>query len=200
AFDRARLGSRTIVVRRALPGERLRTLDGEERVLEPRMMVVTDGQRARSLAGIMGGQDSEITDSTREVILEGASWDRASIRRTSTTLTLASEASRRFGRGVDPDLTALGVARATELTVQLAGGAAAASLADEYPGTTPLRSFALPPRRISTLIGMEFGSDQVLQTLDTLGFAPTSGADGEINVTVPGWRRFDVEGPADIAE
>src|SRR5438132_1682882 len=83
AFDRARLGSRTIVVRRALPGERLRTLDGEERVLEPRMMVVTDGQRARSLAGIMGGEDSEIADSTREVVLEGASWDRASIRRTS---------------------------------------------------------------------------------------------------------------------
>src|SRR5207248_6611325 len=83
AFDRQRFGSNSIVVRRAHAGERLRTLDGDDRALNAQMMVVTDGQRARSLAGIMGGEDSEITDSTREVILEGASWDRASIRRTS---------------------------------------------------------------------------------------------------------------------
>src|SRR5205823_14982304 len=73
AFDRARLGSQHIVVRRALPGERLHTLDGEERVLNPTMMVVADAQRARGLAGIMGGEDSEIQDSTREVIIEGSS-------------------------------------------------------------------------------------------------------------------------------
>src|SRR5205814_2605394 len=146
----------------------VRTLDGEDRALYGEMMVVTDGQRARSLAGIMGGEDSEIADLTAEVILEGASWDRATIRRTSAALLLSSEASRRFGRGVDPDLTALGVARATELTVRLAGGAAAAGLADEYPGRTPLRSVAVPPRRISALLGMDFGTDQMLQTLDAL--------------------------------
>src|SRR5262249_15451581 len=116
AFDRQRLGSDTIVVRRAHAGESLKTLDGDDRRLTSSMMVVTDGQRARSLAGIMGGEDSEIADSTREVVLEGASWDRASIRLTSSAVGLSSEASRRFGRGVDPDLTTLGVARATELT------------------------------------------------------------------------------------
>src|SRR5205823_8964233 len=134
AFDWQRLGSNTIVVRKAHSGERLRTLDGDDRVLTAEMMVVTDGQRARSLAGIMGGEDSEIADTTREVIIEGASWDRATTRRTSAALLLSSEASRRFGRGVDPDLTALGVARATELTLRLAGGSAAAGLADAYPG------------------------------------------------------------------
>ena len=78
AFDWARLGSRTIVVRRAHDRERLATLDGEQRMLNSTMMVVADQQRARSLAGIMGGEDSEIQDSTRDVVLEAASWDRAS--------------------------------------------------------------------------------------------------------------------------
>src|ERR1051326_5095487 len=137
AFDRSRFSSRKIVVRRARADERLRTLDGADRVLSPEMMVVADEQRARSLAGVMGGEDSEIADSTRDVILEGASWDRASIRRASAALELSSEASRRFGRGVDPDLTALGVARATQLTLMFAGGSAAAGLADEYPGREP---------------------------------------------------------------
>jgi phenylalanyl-tRNA synthetase beta chain len=200
AFDRARLGSRRIVVRRALPGERLRTLDGEDRVLGPSMMVVTDGQRARSLAGIMGGEDSEIEGSTREVVLEGANWDRASIRRTSAALNLWSEASRRFGRGVDPDLTALGVARATQLTLELAGGAAAAGLADAYPGRQPPRTIVVAPRRIDALLGMHIPTEQAVATLDNLGFRPEPGPDGTLRVSVPGWRRFDVEGAADLAE
>ncbi|MBV9134766.1 MAG: phenylalanine--tRNA ligase subunit beta, partial [Chloroflexi bacterium] len=200
AFDWQRLDSNTIVVRRAHPAEPLRTLDGEDRTLTPEMMVVTDGQRARSLAGIMGGEDSEIADSTRDVIIEGASWDRATIRRTSAALTLSSEASRRFGRGVDPDLTTLGVARATELTLELAGGAAAAGIADEYPGKQPLRTIDVEPSQIDALLGLSFPRAQVIATLDSLGFSPTAGAGDAVRVTVPGWRRFDVEGPADLAE
>jgi phenylalanyl-tRNA synthetase beta chain len=200
AFDAARLGSRRIVVRRAHPGEHLRTLDGEDRALTPGMMVVTDGERARSLAGIMGGEDSEIADSTRDVVLEGANWDRASIRRASAALGLSSEASRRFGRGVDPDLTALGVARATELTLELASGAAAVGLADAYPGRLLLRSIDFRPRQIDALLGLHFPAEQVVQTLDDLGFQPIQGSDATLQVTVPGWRRFDVEGVADLAE
>jgi phenylalanyl-tRNA synthetase beta chain len=200
AFDRERLGSRTIVVRRAHEEEQLRTLDGEKRVLNSTMMVVADERRARSLAGIMGGEDSEIADTTREVVLEGASWDRASIRRASAALNLSSEASRRFGRGVDPDLTALGVARATELTLELAGGVAAAGLADEYPGREAPRTITFHPSQIDALLGMHFSSDQVVRTLDNLGFQPVSGSEGVVTATVPGWRRFDVEGRADLAE
>jgi phenylalanyl-tRNA synthetase beta chain len=200
AFDWQRLGSNTIVVRRAHHSERLRTLDGEDRTLTDQMLVVTDGERARSLAGIMGGEDSEIADATREVIIEGASWDRATIRGTSAALLLSSEASRRFGRGVDPDLTSLGVARATELTLELAGGAAAAGIADEYPGKQPLATIDVQPRQIDALLGVSFTRDQVVATLDSLGFAPTDAPDGRVRVTVPGWRRFDVEGPADLAE
>jgi phenylalanyl-tRNA synthetase beta chain len=200
AFDWQRLGSDTIVVRRAYPGERLRTLDGEDRVLNSDMLVVTDGQRARSLAGVMGGEDSEIEDSTGEVIIEGASWDRASIRRTSAALLLSSEASRRFGRGVDPDLTTLGVARATELTLQLAGGGAAAGIADEYPGRQTLATIDVHPGQIEALLGMPVAREQVIATLDSLGFQPSDAPDGRVHTVVPGWRRFDVEGPADLAE
>jgi phenylalanyl-tRNA synthetase beta chain len=164
------------------------------------MMVVADEKRARSLAGIMGGQDSEIQDSTREVVIEGASWDRASIRRASSALNLSSEASRRFGRGVDPDLTALGVARATELTLELAGGTAAAGLADEYPGREPPRQINVRPRQIDALIGMHYAPDQVVSTLAALGFAVEEHGAEDLVVTVPGWRQFDVEGRADLAE
>ena len=200
AFDRQRLGSKTIVVRRARPAERMRTLDGEERVLGPEMMVVTDGDRPRSLAGIMGGEDSEIAETTTEVVLEGASWDRASIRRASAALTLSTEASRRFGRGVDPDLTSLGVARSTELTLELAGGRAAAGLADEYPGKQPARTVEFAPSQIDALLGLHFERQQVVHILDRLGFQPVDAPNGEVRVTVPGWRRFDVEGRADLAE
>jgi phenylalanyl-tRNA synthetase beta chain len=199
AFDRQRFGSERIVVRRARDGERMRTLDGEERQLDSTMMVVTDGERPRSLAGIMGGEDSEIADTTSEVILEGANWDRASIRLTSAALNLSSEASRRFGRGVDPDITALGVARATQLTLELAGGSAARGQVDLYPGREVLRSIDVTPARIAELMGMDYPADQVVMILDSLGFQPTSCA-GSIRVTVPGWRRFDVEGRADLAE
>ena len=200
AFDRNRLGSNTIVVRRAHAGEHMRTLDGEDRTLSDTMMVVTDGERARSLAGIMGGEDSEIADATREVIIEGASWDRATTRRTSAALTLSTEASRRFGRGVDPDLTTLGVARATELTLELAGGAAAVGMADEYPGKTSLPTITFKSEQIDRLLGMAVPRAQALHTLDNLGFQPIDAPQGTVEVTVPGWRRFDVEGPADIAE
>jgi phenylalanyl-tRNA synthetase beta chain len=201
AFDAERLGSNMIVVRRANSGERLRTLDGEERTLTTEMMVVTDGKRARSLAGIMGGEDSEITHATTHVILEGASWDRAAIRRASAELMLSSEASRRFGRGVDPDLTTLGVARATQLALELAGGSeAAAGMADEYPGKTALRTIDVHPRQIDSLLGMSVARADMVRTLDRLGFRPEDIADNGLRVTVPGWRRFDVQGRADIAE
>jgi phenylalanyl-tRNA synthetase beta chain len=200
AFDAERLGSKTIVVRRARPGERLRTLDGEDRWLTPEMMVVTDGQRARSLAGVMGGEDSEITDTTHQVVLEGASWDRAATRRTSAALTLSTEASRRFGRGVDPDLTTLGVARAAELTLELTGGSAAEGMADDYPGKSQPRTIDVLPRQIDALLGMSVAREEMVRTLERLGFQPEDRPERGIHVTVPGGRRFDVEGPADLAE
>ncbi len=198
AFDRQRLHG-GIVVRRAAPGERLTTLDGQQRVLSANMMVVADESGARSLAGIMGGEDSEIVSTTREVVLEGASWDRANIRVTSGALNLSSEASRRFGRGADPDLTALAVSRATQLTVQLAGGAPADGLVDVYPGRQPPRTIDVRPAQIDMLLGASYAQEQVVHTLQSLGFGVEARGE-DLRVAVPGHRRFDVELRADLAE
>jgi phenylalanyl-tRNA synthetase beta chain len=198
AFDRQRLGSQRLVIRRARAEESLTTLDGQVRALDPSMMVVADEQRARSLAGIMGGADSEIVDQTREVVLEGANWDRASIRLTSAALGLASEAGRRFGRGVDPELTAPAVARATRMTLELAGGSAAAGLVDTYPGRQPAAVIELRPAQIDALLGTTYTRDQIVGTLTALGFGVEG--DEELSVRVPTWRRYDVEGRADLAE
>src|SRR5207248_1748568 len=103
------------------------------------------------------------------------------------------------GRGVDPDLTALGVARATELTLELAHGAAAAGLADEYPGRELPRKIRMRPSQIDALIGTHYPPDQAATTLAALGFGLQEQGE-ELVVTVPGWRRFDVEGRADLAE
>jgi phenylalanyl-tRNA synthetase beta chain len=199
AFDRQRLASSALVIRRARPDETLTTLDGQARTLDPSMMVVADEQRARSLAGIMGGADSEIVDDTREVILEGANWDRASIRLTSAALGLTSEAGRRFGRGVDPELTATAVARATRMTLELAGGSAAAGLVDAYPGRKDPGVIRVRPAQIEALLGTTYTRDQIVGTLTALGFG-VAGADDELQVTIPSWRRYDVEGRADLAE
>jgi phenylalanyl-tRNA synthetase beta chain len=199
AFDRARLASDALVIRRAREGDRLRTLDGEDRVLSSSMMVVADRERARSLAGIMGGQDSEIAESTNEVVLEGANWDRRSIRLTSAALGLISEASRRFGRGVDPDLTAAAVARSAQLTLELAGGELATGLLDQYPGRQSPKWIQVAPPQIDVLLGTQYPSDQVVRVLDDLGFSVNPRGE-EFSVGVPGWRRFDVEGRADLAE
>ncbi len=198
AFDRQRLHG-GIVVRRAKPGERLKTLDGQQRVLSPTMMVVADESGPRSLAGIMGGEDSEIVSTTRDVVLEGASWDRASIRLTSGGLNIASEAARRFGRGVDPDLTALAVSRATALTVQLAGGTAADGLVDHYPGRQDPPVVTVRPSQVDALLGASYTREQVVSTLESLGFGVEARGE-ELRVSVPGHRRFDVGHRADLAE
>ena len=198
AFDRQRLHD-GIVVRRARSGERLITLDGVDRVLSDDMMVVADASGARSLAGIMGGHDSEIVDYTREVVLEGASWDRASIRLTSSALNLSSEAARRFGRGIDPDLTELAVSRAAAMTVELAGGQAGDGLVDEYPGREEPRTIEVRPEQIDGLLGAQYPRERIVGSLEALGFDVEERGD-TLNVTVPGWRRFDVERRADLAE
>ncbi len=199
AFDRGRLAGDTIVVRHALNGERLTTLDGEEQALTSSMMVVADETAARSLAGIMGGADSEISDATRDIVLEGANWDRATTRLTAAALGVNTEAARRFGRGVDPDLTATAVSRATALTLELAGGQAADGLVDSYPGRQSPPVVRVQPVQIDALLGATYSRDVVISSLTSLGFQ-VEGAGDELVVQVPGYRRFDVAHRADLAE
>src|SRR5205823_4106057 len=122
AFDLARLRDQKIIVRRARPGERLRTLDGVERALTAENLVIADGRLPVALAGVMGGEESEISSATRSVLLEGAWFDLLSIRRTSKAHGLHTEASHRFERGADIEAAPVALDRAAALIAELAGG------------------------------------------------------------------------------
>jgi len=124
----------TIITRRAEPGETLKTLDGVERKLDPFTVLVCDGQGPLSIAGVMGGAESEVSERTTNVLLEGAAWDLINVRKTVKAQNLPSEASYRFSRGVHPGLAEKGVARALELMRQWTGGTVARGLVDSYPG------------------------------------------------------------------
>ena len=134
AFDLDKLSESAIVVRRARPGEKMRTLDGAERTLTKDMCVIADASRAVAIAGVMGGAESEIGFASRNILLESAWFDPISVRRTSKALGLRTEASYRFERGADPEMAEMASRRAAELIQQLAGGEILAGVVDVYPG------------------------------------------------------------------
>ncbi|MBV9848605.1 MAG: phenylalanine--tRNA ligase subunit beta, partial [Armatimonadetes bacterium] len=145
AFDYDAIPGGKIVVRPAQEGETLKTLDGAERALTPDMLAICDESRPIALAGVMGGADTEVSERTRHIFLESARFDPASIRRTSKTLGLISEASYRFERSVDPELAPVALERACELLADLAGGEVVLGRIDLYPHVVPARRIALRP-------------------------------------------------------
>lgn len=138
AFDLARIRQRKIIVRRARPGESLRTLDGTDRTLTSENLVIADGLRPVALAGVMGGEDSEISSTTRAVLLESAWFEPVSIRRTARGHGMHTEASHRFERGADIQMAPLALDRTAALIAQVAGGEILRDMIDVYPA---------PPRR-----------------------------------------------------
>jgi phenylalanyl-tRNA synthetase beta chain len=184
-----------IVVRRARPGERLRTLDDVERELSLDMLVIADAERPIAVAGVMGGAATEVSAATTRLVLESAYFEPRSVRRTGRALRLPSEASRRFERGVDPGGTTRAAARATALIVEMAGGQAAAGHVDVYPAPEPPHTIQVTAAGVSGLLGQAYSADVIGATLRSLGF----GVDDNLLVRVPSFRR-DVEGPADVAE
>ena len=134
AFDLDLLKDHRIVVRRAQAGEKMRTLDGMERALTSEMCVIADASRAVAIAGVMGGADTEIRSATRNILLESACFDPISIRRTSKALGLRTEASVRFERGADPEMSELASRRCAELIQRVGGGDVLAGAVDVYPG------------------------------------------------------------------
>ncbi|MBL8172405.1 MAG: phenylalanine--tRNA ligase subunit beta, partial [Acidobacteria bacterium] len=133
AFDLAMLRGERIIVRAATEGERITTLDGEERTLTAQMLVIADAERPVALAGIKGGEDSGISDKTVDVLLEAAYFTPAQVRATSKALGLATEASYRFERGTDPEIVPVASARAATLIAEIAGGQVSDVLVDVYP-------------------------------------------------------------------
>src|SRR5579863_2501715 len=185
AFDFDKLQEHRIVVRRAKPGEKIRTLDGAERTLTKDMCVVADAARAVGIGGVMGGAETEISFSTRNVLIECAWFDPISIRRASKALGLRTEASYRFERGADPEMAELASRRAAELIQQLAGGELLAGVVDIYPDREPEKKIELSRKELLRVMGADVPDRDIEAILSALGFQPlrvdvNRGSDGSI--------------------
>ncbi|MCE9616309.1 MAG: phenylalanine--tRNA ligase subunit beta [Lentisphaerae bacterium] len=199
AFDHTRLADQSVVVRCASAGESMHTLDGIERRLTPEMLLITDARRPVALAGVMGGAGSEILDTTRDVLLESASFDAPGTHRTSVALGLATESSHRFERGVDPELADWASRRAVGLMLQTAGGVAARGVIDVYPGKAQPRRVTCRFARCQALLGIDVGADEICRIFTSLGLAVEGRDVGACTVRVPSFRR-DIEIEADLIE
>jgi phenylalanyl-tRNA synthetase beta chain len=194
AFDRSRLDEGRIVVRRAAAGERITTLDGEERQLTPEDLVIADASRPVAIAGIMGGEDSEVRPETTDVLLEAANFDPLTVLRSSRRLRLRTEASTRWEKGVDPHAAELAANHATQLLVEL--GARLTGHTDQHAGLPERPTVLLRPELADRLTGMTFPVEEQRATLERLGFEVAD----DLTTTVPTWRARDVTGPADLVE
>jgi phenylalanyl-tRNA synthetase beta chain len=193
----------TIITRLPEAGERLQTLDGTDRPLEGETVLVCDRKGALSLAGVMGGAESEITDATVNVLLEGAAWEFINIRRTAKAQSLPSEASYRFSRGVHPSLAPLGVTRGLELMRRWGGGTVARGLVDNYPAPPAPSTVEITPAFVERQLGVRLSADQIAGILRTLEFTVEQGADDVILATAPDFRLdigTGVVGQADVLE
>ncbi len=199
AFDLQRLRERKIIVRRALPGEQLRTLDGANRVLTSDNLVIADAQRAVALAGVMGGEDSQIFSTTRSVLLECAWFDPLSIRRTAKAHGMHTEASHRFERGADIDMAPLAIGRAAELIAEVAGGEILRGLVDVYPAPRRREDLVLRRSEIRRVLGADIPWEDVERTLRSLGFMTERRGTEGWRVTPPSFR-LDVSKEIDLVE
>jgi phenylalanyl-tRNA synthetase beta chain len=195
AFDVAKLDEGRIVVRRAREGETIRTLDGEERRLEPTDLVIADANKPVALAGIMGSEDSEVDESTTTVLLEAANFEPLTILKSSERLGLRTEGSHRWEKGVDPYLAESAADLATKLLLELTGATLAgeAEVAAELPERPVVR---FRPERANELIGLEIDPGEQSRVLTGLGFEVAD----DWSVTVPTWRAREVTREADLVE
>jgi len=200
AFDWDRLPTRKIIVRRANETKKFTTLDGVERELAADDLLICDGDTPVALAGVMGGMESEVRESTRSVLLESANFDPPTIRRTAKRLALHSEASHRFERGVDPEGTVTALNRAAYLLAELAGGHPAKGLADRYALRKKTPSIRLREERIEKLLGVSIDGKHAEKILQALGVRTRRQAKGRHIEAVSPTSRPDLAREADLIE
>ena len=199
AFDLAKLAENRIVVRRAAKGETIKTLDGVGRKLDADMLVIADAKRPVAVAGVMGGEESEISSTTRDVLIESAYFDPASVRRTSRLLGLHTEASHRFERGVDPEGVIRAQERCVALISEIAGGVATEDALDVYPNPLPGRAAELRPERVATITGLQVENEEMSRILTALGFELREENPAKLAFMIPSWRH-DVAIEEDLVE
>src|SRR6266446_1958420 len=210
AFDYDKVRDHRILVRRAKPTEKIRTLDGIERTLDTGICMICDGDgsRAVGIGGIMGGAETEISFSTKNVLIECAWFDPIAIQRATRILKLHTEASTRFGRGADPEMAEFASRRAAELILQLAGGELLSGVVDVYPGKRAAKKIIITRAELLRIMGADVPDKDLETILSALGFAPvrvdqTRGAANSLlaawECTQPSWRA-DVEREIDLIE
>ena len=197
AFDLDQLPGGAVVVRKATAGETITTLDGIVRSLSPETLCICDREKPIGIAGIMGGGPTEVTDGTVNILLESAHFDPGSIRRTAKRLPLATEASFRFERFVDPNLVPIAAARAAQLLAEVAGGMVGETL-DVFPAPKPPTRIMARVERIRRLLGVDMDRDEMIAGLERLGVSVERSA-GALDCIIPAWRP-DLTIEDDIAE
>ena len=198
AYDYDKVAGHKLIARRAVTGETLLTLDGQERKLNESMIVISDNEKAVGLGGVMGGLVTEVTAATKNVLLEAASFDGVTIRRTSRLLGLRSEASGRFERGVDTQLSFNALNRAAFLLEGMAACKTVPGIVDAYPVSREPQSINVCPQSINRRLGTDIPGKEMAATLGKLGFEVSEQTDG-LRIVVPTWRT-DVTCEADISE
>ena len=198
AFDLSRVRDRHIIVRRAEQGESLRTLDGKDHALQGGELMICDETRPTGLAGIMGGEESEITDDTREILFECAAFDRTSIRVTSRRLGIRTESSGRFERGVSPATVMDALNRACQMVNELDAGDVVSGVIDLYPHPLAPVTLTVSCARIASRTGVAIKPSDMEDILRKLRFTVSRDGDA-MTVTAPAFRQ-DIEQEADICE
>jgi phenylalanyl-tRNA synthetase beta chain len=200
-FDLDLLEGRRIIVRFARPGEILKTLDGVVRKLSTEDLVVADAKKPVALAGVMGGYDTMITDRTRNILIESAWWDPATIRKASKRHALHTDASHRFERGADYESTVLSTNRVAELILNSGGGTLVGDILDVVVGRRDQAPIVLNLSEVHRILGKDLKADEVLRIFSRLGFETTPGRqeNEEFEVTIPSWR-LDLEREIDLIE
>ncbi|MDR2513639.1 MAG: phenylalanine--tRNA ligase subunit beta [Christensenellaceae bacterium] len=198
AFDLGSVRGAQIIVRRAKKGEGIRTLDGKDRALTGNMLVIADAEGATGLAGVMGGEGSEITEGTKEVLFESACFDGASIRQTGRALGLRTEAQGRFERGVNPGITLFALERAVQLVEELQAGEVVDGLIDLYPNPVKIQPIEVKIGYLQTLMGIAVPPDEMKAILERLQIRTE--IKGDSLYCLPPAHRQDLRIGADIAE
>lgn len=200
AFDLAMLKGQRIIVRTARDGEKMTTLDGEERTLNSQMLVIADAERTVALAGIKGGEDSGITEKTVDVLLEAAHFTPWQVRATSKALGLSTEASYRFERGTDPEIVPVASDRAAEMIAEIAGGEILSGLVDVYPKKSERHQINMRRARYELMTGLRLELGDAERILRALGFEVEAEIEKDsLSAVAPSWR-IDVSIEEDLIE
>ncbi len=199
AFDLNTLRGRKVIVRRAKSGERLRALTGADCALSDEMLVIADAERPVAVAGVVGGQETEVGEGTADILIESAHFDPVSVRRTARALNQITEASQRFQRGADPEMAEFASRRAARLMLETAGGTLHRGSVDLRPKPLAKKIMSLRFARTEALLGVRVSPETQEKILNSLGFETTQRTTDSLTLAVPTWR-YDVEWEEDFVE